>query len=497
MSSQDRNSQVVDIAVVGAGITGLAAAYTLLHQKEKKELTNLPTPTVLVLDSAPAAGGVIESIHSNGCLLETGPDSILAAKAAGINLAVELGLGERIVKTNEKHRRAFIAYRGVLHPLPEGFELIAPTRFLPFLGSPILSMRGKLRMLSELFIPRKTNRDESLSSFIRRRFGQEALDRIAQPMIGGIYTADPDTLSLRATMPRFLDLEDSHGSVIRGLLAQKAKAKKMEFKQDISIDTAKIAGARYSAFVSFDGGIQVLVDSLVSSLPEGVLRVNSQVEKLKPEHNGYRIVLKNSQEIVCTSVVLAIPSERAADLMEPLSQPIAAQLAGIQSASSAVLNFIFNRKDISHKMDGFGFVVPSQENRSSIAASFATVKYLGRAPEELAVIRVFMGGALGEDVIANDDQTLIKLALADLRHYLGIAAPPIHSMVKRWPKSMPQYKVGHTDYVETLKSTLEQSLPGIYLAGSSYHGVGIPDCIASGQNAASQALDWTRTKQHV
>lgn len=497
MSSQDRNSQAVDIVVIGAGITGLAAAYTLLHQKKEKELTNATAPRVLVLDSASAAGGVIESIQKDGCLFETGPDSILAAKTAGVNLALELGLGDRIVKTNEEHRRAFIAHKGVLHPLPEGFELIAPTRFLPFLGSPILSINGKLRMLGELFIPRRPNRDESLASFIRRRFGQEALDRIAQPMIGGIYTADPNALSLRATMPRFLDLEDSYGSVIRGLLAQKYKAKTLKSKQDNSIDTAKVAGARYSAFVSFDGGIQVLVDSLVASLPSGVLNLNSEVEKIKKEEGGYRILLKDAKEIVCTSVVIAVPSERAADFLESLDQPISRQLAAIRSASSAVLNFTFNRKDISHKMDGFGFVVPSQEKRSSIAASFATVKYTGRAPEDLAIIRVFMGGALGENIIANDDSTLIKLALEDLRHYLGIAKPPIRSIVKRWPKSMPQYKVGHTDLVENLEKTIGESLPGVFVAGSSYHGVGIPDCIASGQNAASRALYWTRAKQHA
>lgn len=491
VSSQDKGALDADIIVVGAGITGLAAAHRLINQT-----ANATSATrVIVLESKGKAGGVIETIEQEGCLMETGPDSILASKTSGLNLALELGLCQRIVKTNEENRRAFIAYKGALHPIPEGFELIAPTRFAPFLRWEILSWTGKLRMLGELFIPKSRRSkndkwDESLSSFVRRRFGEEALFRIAQPMIGGIYTADPETLSLRATMPRFLDLEDAHGSVIRGMIAQKRKSKSSN-----QADSSKVAGARYSAFVSFDRGIGVLVDSLIASMPKDILKFDAQVDEIRREQNddSYLVRLKSQEELKAKSVILAVPAREAGALLGSIHDSLGGQISAIQSASSAVLNFVFKRSDISHKLDGFGFVVPQSERRSSIAASFATVKYPGRAPEGHCVIRVFMGGALNEEIFKHDDGKLIELALNDLRHYLGVAAKPLKTIVTRWPHSMPQYKVGHVHYVECIEEKLSKELPGVFLAGSSYHGVGIPDCIASGETAAGKAIDWLQS----
>jgi oxygen-dependent protoporphyrinogen oxidase len=347
--------------------------------------------------------------------------------------------------------------------------------------SPLFSPIGKIRMAMDLFLPRRDNSgDESLADFVQRRLGQEALERIAQPLLGGVYTADPAKLSLRATMPRFLELEAKYGSVIKGLMSEQSE----------NSVSRKESGARYGSFVSLDDGMQVLVDAIVAKLPSTAMRLNSAVLQVVPGSRGseWDVVLESGERLSADVVVLATSAKVGAGLVSGADAALASELARVESASSAVINLMYNRDDIAHRLDGFGFVVPAVESSSLIACSFSSVKFAGRAPYGKVLLRAFIGGALNPHVCALDDDELLRLSRRDLRRYLGVSAEPIFTLVSRWPRSMPQYQVEHLDLVEKIASRLS-SLPGLYVAGSAYRGVGIPDCIQSGEQAAESIYE--------
>ncbi len=330
-------------------------------------------------------------------------------------------------------------------------------------------------MAAELFVPRKSAngiQDESLASFVRRRLGREALERMAQPMIGGIYTADPETLSLRATLPRFLDMERDHRSLILAML-RSGQAKK-----------SGTSGARYSLFLSFERGMQTLTEALTRINAD--IRLNTRVEALRWDNSTWTIA-SGREDIGADNVCLAVPAYVAASLLENVSGGLAAKLRHINYASTATINFAYKRSDIKHPLNGFGFVVPLIENRSLIACTFSSVKFSGRAPEDHVLLRAFAGGALQPQIFGLDDAELVPRIEADLRELLGITGRPLFTEVARWERSMPQYEVGHLDRVAEIEDEVRK-LPGLALAGNSYRGAGIPDCIRSGGNAADSIL---------
>jgi oxygen-dependent protoporphyrinogen oxidase len=449
------------IVVVGGGISGLAAANRLIE---------LGHTNVTLIEASSRLGGTIETVERDGFLIERGPDSFISEKPEAIELAKRLGLESQLIQTNEKFRRSFIVRDGRLRAVPEGFQLMAPSRMWPFITSDIFSVAGKMRMAAELFVPRKNaNGDESLASFVRRRLGREALERMAQPMIGGIYTADPETLSLRATLPRFLDMERDHRSLILAML-RSGQAKK-----------SGTSGARYSLFLSFDGGMQSLTNALAQINAD--IRLNSRVDKLTLDNHNWTITTSAREEIGADSVCLAVPAYVAASLIENVSGSLAAKLREIKYASTATINFGYKRSDIKHPLNGFGFVVPLIENRSLIACTFSSVKFLGRAPEDHVLLRAFAGGALQPEIFGLDEADLVPRIDADLRELLGITGRPLFTEVAKWERSMPQYEVGHLDRVAEIESEVSK-LPSLALAGNSYRGAGIPDCIRSGETAA-------------
>lgn len=472
------------IVIIGAGIAGLAAAYRLTRPNFAGELN----PEVLLLERSSRAGGVVSTYELEDYTLELGPDMFQTTKPEAVDLCNELGLSDHIVSTNEKFRRTFIAHGGQLHPLPEGFSLLAPTQLGPFFSSSLLSFSGKVRMAMDLVLPKKSDGgDESLASFVRRRFGQEALDRIAQPMVGGMYTADPETLSLQATMPRFVEMEQKCGSVIRGLMQEK--------KQNGS-NTANgaDAGCRYSQFASLDRGMGMLVERLVGSVPPDTLHFQCPIVAIEKGTRGraYDVIVANGTVVPTDSVILAVPAFAAADMLNKLDSETAAELKKIQYASCAVMNLIYNRADIPHALDGFGFVIPKVENRTIMACSFASVKFPGRCPEEKAVLRVFAGGALQPDVFELTDEQIECLMWEDLHTYLGLKSVPLLSLITRYQRAMPQYSIGHLERVNGIRAKLG-CYPGIAVAGSAFEGVGIPDCIASGQKAAESVVQLLRS----
>lgn len=453
------------IVVVGGGISGLAAAHRLLE-------LGLEKTQVTLIEASERLGGTIETRRRDGFLLERGPDSFISEKPQAVALAKRLGLESRLIQTNEQFRRSFIVRNGRLRPVPEGFQLLAPSRVMPFLTTDIFSVAGKIRMAADLLLPRqKGNDDESLASFVRRRLGQEALERMAQPMVGGIYTADPETLSLRATLPRFLDMERAHRSLILAMMRQG--------------QTRGTSGARYSLFLSFDEGTEVLTNALASTISN--VHLKTPIKELAFESGTWRIKDESGSTIDAGAVCLAVPAYTAAKLLENVNPRISAQLNAIKYASTATINLAYPRSAIRHPLNGFGFVVPFVEKRSLIACTFSSVKFNGRAPDGHVLLRAFAGGALQPDIFAAPDmETRIE---ADLRELLGITGEPIFRETAKWERSMPQYEVGHLDRIEAIENEVRE-LPGLALAGNSYHGAGIPDCIRSGEAAAESLVNF-------
>jgi oxygen-dependent protoporphyrinogen oxidase len=477
------------VAVVGGGISGLAAAYELTrHARSQNSALE-----VLLVEASTRLGGTIRTSTRDGFLLEGGPDAFISEKPEALELTKQLGLESRLLETNAEHRRSFIVRGGRLRPVPEGFHLLAPSRFRPFLTTDIFSWAGKARMALDLFLPRRAGAavndgddDESLAQFVRRRFGREALERMAQPMVGGIYTADPEQLSLRATMPRFLDMERADRSVILAMWRARRRA---------ATHTRGTSGARYSLFLSFDSGMQTLTDALAAALPPATVRLNTKIEAIDFDRETRRWNLRaganettsGGETIAADALCLALPAYASARLLGGVDPELAAELSAIPYASTATVNLAFRRADIPHALDGFGFVVPFVEHRRTLACTFSSVKFAGRAPAGHALLRAFVGGALQPEMYALDEDRMIDAVREDLRALCGIERAPLFAHVEKWPRSMAQYHLGHLARVARIRRRL-QDFPTLQLAGNAYGGAGIPDCIRSGHTAAQELI---------
>jgi oxygen-dependent protoporphyrinogen oxidase len=454
-------AEPVDVAIVGGGIAGLAAAYTLAARGA----------SFVLLEAGERFGGVIRTEEHLGFLLEGGPDSLLAQKPEGIGLCRELGLGDRLVPTNPDERAVFVVRGGRLHALPEGMALAVPMRIGPFLKSPLFSWPGKLRTGLDLVIPaRKNGGDESIASFIRRRFGRESLERLGEPLLAGIHSGDPERLSIRATFPRLADLEARHGSLVRGLWSQPK------------------APAGGSAFYSLRGGLGELVEALVASLPAQSLRARAPVRAIDRAPRAFRVSLQGGDSVLTSAVIVAIPGPRAAPLLEPLAADVAAFLATIPFASTATVLLGYRREQVHHPLNGYGLVVPRAEGLRMPACSFFSTKFPGRAPEGHVLLRAFLGGVRDPDVLTFDDAGLVETATQDLGPLLGLSGPPVFSRVFRWPGGTPQMEVGHFDRLHAAEARLS-AIPGLFLAGSGLRGTGIPDVVADARRVAAAALE--------
>jgi oxygen-dependent protoporphyrinogen oxidase len=454
------------VCVVGGGITGLSAAYRLKQRGADVEL----------FEGAERVGGLLGTERFDGYVMETGPDSILSEKPWALALAEELGLGGEIIKTQPGPRGAYIVYEGKLARIPEGFSLMAPTSFTAMARSPLMTWHGKLRMAADLVLPRREVEDESLESYVVRRLGRETFERLAQPLVSGIYGAHPDKLSLRATMPRFLDMERDHGSIIRGLRARLSKegARKQG-----------TAGARYGLFAAFRGGMQTLIDALREALGS-VVHTGHMVTAVGRDADGFTVEVRGAQHGY-DALLIALPAHVAGQVLYGLDAPLAHKLFEIEYASAATVTFAFDRAAIKHALDAYGFVVPAREGRQIIASTWASVKYAGRAPDDKVLLRVFIGGHTGQHLLAESDASLVAIALRELSELVGVAAAPDFSRVVRYPRAMPQYHVGHFARVAAIEA-LAQKYPGFALAGNAYRGVGIPDAVKSANDAVERIL---------
>ena len=477
MDQLDRGSARDRVVVVGGGLTGLAAAHRLVS---RASAARRPIE-VVVLEAKGRIGGSIWTDRADGFVIEGGADSFITNKPWALDLCHELGLGDQIIGTDDRNRRSFVVKGGKLLPVPEGFVLMAPGRLLPLLASPILSVRGKLRMLMDLVLPRKADdSDESLAAFVRRRLGREALDRLVQPLVGGIYTAEPAELSLKATLPQFPAMEREHGSLIRAAIRQARKAKAGE---------RMASGARYGLFASLADGMDTLPNALAAALPPRAIRTGAAVRRISRPDPGkpWRVELLDGPPIDAGGVILTTEAHASARLIDGLDPELALQLRSIPYASSAIVTVAYRRDQVAHPLDGFGAVVPSIEGRSILAVSFLNVKFPRRAPAGTALMRAFVGGATQPGLFDLEDEELMTLVRGELSTLLGASGEPILIGVARHSRAMPQYTLGHLDRVAAIRQRAARH-SRLILAGNAFGGVGIPDCVRSGQDAASALL---------
>jgi protoporphyrinogen/coproporphyrinogen III oxidase len=471
------------VAIIGGGISGLAAA---LHLTEHR-----PGCKVTLFEASHRLGGVLQTEDRDGFLIEQSADMFAATPVAAKELCRRIGFEEQLIQPNESHRRAFVSFQQKLYPVPNGFALMVPNQIWPVLTSRLLSPLGKLRLLCELWVrKRDESSDESLASFARRRFGQQAYDRLIQPLVGGIYTADPEKLSMQATMRTFIDDERESGSIIRAVWRkQKAEASKAERSTHdarISEASRNSAGARYGQFSAPKQGMASLIAHLRSRLDQVDFQMSCAVQSIGTAGKGWT-VKTNFESREFDGLILAVPAWVAAGLLQTHDPELATRLRQIEYAGVAIVVHAVRRSQLRRPLDGFGFVVPQIEKRPVIACSFGSVKFAGRAPNDMALLRTFVGGAINPDWNDRSDDETTRLVRNELRSILGMEDAPVWEQVVRWPRAMPQYHVGHLSQVAKIETLLEK-WSGLELAGNAYHGVGIPACIESGEKAATRLL---------
>jgi len=450
------------VAIVGSGISACACAVRL--REEGIGFT--------VFEKAAVPGGKLLTEKAGGFLVEAGPDSFLPEKPWTLDLIRKVGMEDELLCTQDEHKGTYIYSRGGLHRLPEGVMLMVPTMIMPLLRSSLISLGGKIRMGMELFLPAKRNEtDESLAQFVTRRLGRECLEKIAEPLVAGIHTSNPDNMSVRAVFPRFLDMEKKYGSLIRGMVKSMRTARPLEQ-----------GGKKMTYFMSLKGGMQQLVDGSIAFFGPENMALSSEVREVKKGQEGYVLSI-GSEKAAFDAVVLATPAYVTSRIIQDMAPSLSLQLSAIEWSSTATVSLAFRRQDISSSLPGFGFIVPRMEKRRINAATWSSIKWPLRAPADSILVRAFVGGGHDEDLVFGPDADLLRVVTEELGAIAGIHAAPTLSRVYRWVESMPRYTVGHVDRIRAMDEAAK-AYPGLHLVGSSYRGIGIGDCVRSGFDAA-------------
>lgn len=452
--------------IVGGGITGLSAAY---------EFAKAGQPAIL-LESRPRLGGVIETETVEGCVLEGGPDSFLAAKTAGFDLIREVGLGSELIGSNDKSRVTYLVRGGRLVPMPDGLLMMVPTKILPMLASSILGWKTKIRMGLEYFRrpPTQEIPDRSVADFIADHYGRETVDYLAEPLLSGVYGGSVDRLSVNSVLTRFVELERQYGSLTRGVLAAKREREKAS------------ANGPASLFQTLKGGLAQLTRELESRIRGKIEIRQALAEGIETTPQGFS-VRAGGEALEASSVILATPAWAAGALLRDMDPRLAELLEGVDYSSSATVAIGFRRSECGAIPPGFGFLVPACERRLLVACTFVGAKFPYRVPDGIVVMRCFVGGAGQEAVLELNDSEILQRIQGELQGLLGWTAQPMFTRIARWHRSMAQYTVGHGARLGSIRERL-QDLPGLYLAGNAYEGIGVPDCIRTGRQAASEAL---------
>ena len=461
------------IVIIGGGIAGLAAAYRI--QKEILEGASLEC---VLLEGGDRFGGKIATERSEGFVIERGPDSFISQKPAAIQLCQQLGIGDRLVSTNPETPNTYVYTGGKLVTMPDGLSLMIPTKFLPFALTPLFSLPGKIRMAFDLLIPGKADdSDESLASFVRRRMGEEALRKMAEPMLAGIYASDPETMSIGSTFPMFVETERKYRSLILGMLAR---------KKAMLLNASKRPKSNFSLFMTLKDGLGEMVDAVIKQSPDIQFQSGARVESITGKEGNWSVRLEGGGEQKADALILATPGHITARFLESVTPKAAELLKQIKYVSTATVTIAYKKEGFSHPLGGFGFVVPKCEGRSILACTWTSSKFPHRAPDGHVMLRCYLGGALQEDIAEKDEETMTNLVKQDLKEIMGITEEPVFCKVFHNRKSNVQYHVNHSQRIDSIMQELQQ---GLFLAGSAYRGIGIPDCIQNGTQSAESAVE--------
>ena len=461
------------IAIIGGGISGLTSAFRLEQKKNQGLLLEY-----VVFESGSRFGGVIQTERVDDCLIEAGPDSFLTEKVWAVDLCRELGIQDQLIGSNDSERRTYILVKGRLVQLPDGLMFMVPTKLFSAFSSPLFSWSTKLRMLREWFFrPLEEKADVSVAEFVERHYGREMVDRVANPLLAGVYGGSADQLSVQSVLPRFLEMQARYGSLGKAMVA--ARTRQPSSKRPL--------------FTSLRGGMQQMTDALLARIPNSARRANSPVAKISSE-SGKWLVVSGGRTEEFDGAILAVPAYAAGKVLQDSQAELASLLCGIRYSSSAIAVLGYDAEVRTTLPPGFGFLVPRTESRSIIAATFVHNKFPFRAPEDQALVRCFLGGTRDESTLQLSDDEILSVLMPDLRTILGIKSEPLYARVYRWQQAMAQYEVGHRDRVERIRRLLSE-MPGLALAGNYLGGIGVPDCVRAGSESAAKVLTdlWPRS----
>jgi len=482
------------VIIIGGGVAGLAAAYKVARARSEGYDVEF-----VLFEKDLRVGGKIRTetvwdpSDESKFIVDGGPDCFLTEKPACHRIAKLTGIFDDELPTDESRKRTWILSQSKLHQMPDVIFMFAPTKFLPFATTGLFSWPGKIRMAMDLVIPPKKVapgelNDETLESFVVRRMGRECLDRLAEPLVGGVHASDPSTMSLAATFPRLLEMEQKHGSLMKGFLAARRKVEEMRRKHP-----ARPGEKPRTFFTSFLNGMQELTDHMADAAGREKIQTGRAINGLRHEESGaWSASLSDGSTIEGEAVIIATESWAAEPLVRPHDKVITDALAAIPASSSATVSVAFNEKEVGFDLNAFGVLCPLVEGRALMAATYSSTKWPGRAPPGKVLLRGFVGGPHNQEILKRSDEDLVRTVITEFHSILGLNpfAKPLFSRVFRWRLGMPQYTLGHLDRIGRIDERCAQ-IPGLAMAGGSYRGVGVPNCIESGERAVSKVLaEW-------
>ncbi len=468
------------IVIIGGGISGLSTFYYLRKLINEKKID----AEIQLVEKSGRFGGQIKTEYDGEFIFEGGSDCFIREKPWALKLCNELEIEEKLVNTREENSGTFIYHSGKLHPLPEGLMLLVPTRFLPFATTGLFSIPGKLRMAIEAFVPKKKNdSDETLEGFVTRRFGRELLEMIAEPLIAGIHSGDPEKMSVQSTFPRFHQMEKDYGSLTRATLAARKKMREMMKKKNPGVPER-------SFFISFKNGMYELVEKMLEKLKGENISTGKEVTSITKDGSGrFMIKINGSESIIADSVIVTTPAYVSSTLLKDLNGKMSNSMELIPYIKSCTISIVYKKSDIENRLPrAFGFLVPSVERRNIMAATFTSLKWPNRCPDEYIMLRCFVGGKHRQEYVEKDDKTLIKIVRDELKSIIGIEAEPVKYRIFRWINNMPQYNMGHRELIDIIDKGMSENR-GLYVTGSAYKGIGIPDCINNAEITAKRIVE--------